>query len=486
MDMNGNVEKLILETVSEVLLEGRLEDVKAKYDEDKASVIDTLSQSDPSGNNKYLEWMAKVSFSDTADFSLEDITNVVKAYHENIQRLTSDISTPIVDANKDSFPGRAERRIKNNPKDISGYPSLGSLKLITDSLEETKKERPDRDRIYQDDRWTVIVPKTHDAACKYGVHSNWCVSTSNKRYFSQYTEDRDALLFFILWRNKRDSEDKSEYKVAINPKYDEWETPKKWSWYDMPDHDLDPNLMLNVLPSSMIEKIQRYLLVEGKRQGKIIDTGKLLKLIDDNSKYKFGERSNRVYFTTDNVEVFSFLPNYNNAFEYIEDNGVDGMNTVVSVNKTTGRFSLKDVRSEMGTPVATYKHWFRHYSDEKDYVTYIYGLSSELTIPQELRDEVETKVKQELIRVGGMWIQTRTNRLTVGDIVRWKKGRGYWNQRNNSWNESIIDRQTPSGYLVTGKTDEYPNGKRFKPNYNTTMDVWHPFDENLDLSGRDN
>ena len=40
--MNNKIQQLILETVGEVLLEGRLEDVKAKY-EGNDSLIDTLS-----------------------------------------------------------------------------------------------------------------------------------------------------------------------------------------------------------------------------------------------------------------------------------------------------------------------------------------------------------------------------------------------------------------------------------------------------------
>jgi hypothetical protein len=123
-----------IQNVLGVLLEGRLEDVKAKYDDNMSNIIDNLSQGDPSGNNKYLDWMVKV-YIDYPQTS--EILKVVSSYHENLQRLTSQISTPIVDANKSDFPGTAERRVKNNPKDISGYPTFKSLKLITDTLEET-------------------------------------------------------------------------------------------------------------------------------------------------------------------------------------------------------------------------------------------------------------------------------------------------------------------------------------------------------------
>lgn len=489
--------KETIQNVLNVLFEGRLEDVKAKYDDKMSNIIDNLSQGDPSGNNKYLDWMAKV-YKDYPQTN--EILKVVSSYHENLQRLTSQISTPIVDANKNLFHGRSESRVKNNPKDIAGFPSFESLKLIVTALEETKKERPDRDSIYQDDRWTVIVPKTHEAACKYGVHSNWCVSTSNSNYFRQYTKERDSLLFFILWRNKRDDNDKTEYKVAINARFRDWEDPKKWDWFDMPDHEMDPSLMLNVFPKNMIEKVQRYLVVEGKKQGKIIDTSKITKLIDDNAVYKFGESSGYIYFTTNSVQNFSKLPGYNYSFRHgRQSDSINEKNTVIYINKATGDFSTSTLNYDIWgegrqrrdndgnlytepRSLDAYQSWSSHYRNEKDFVQFVYGLDSSLTIPQELRDEIETKVKRELTELGGMWIQTRTTNLNVGDKVKWKKGRGYWQQRNSQWNESTIDRQTPSGFFVTGPTEEFPKGKRFKPSNSTSMDVWHSFSNNLDLS----
>jgi hypothetical protein len=491
---------ILKETIKNVvgqLLEGRLEDVKAKYGEDMSNIIDNLSQGDPSGNNKYLSWMAKV-YQDTPQ--TDQIIKAVTEYHNGIQKLNSNFTTPIVDSNKGEYPGRAERRVKNNPKDIMGYPSLNSLKLVVDALEETKKERPDRDRIYQDDRWTVVVPKTHEAACKYGRHSNWCVSTANSSYFGSYTKDRDALLFFILWRNKRNVEDKTEYKVAINARFREWENPKSWNWYDMPDRNLDPELMLNVLPHSMIEKIQKYLVGEGKRQGKIIDSSQILKMINDNAKVVLGEHNEYVYLLTDDLTAFSSLPGYSDRFRWRNPEDYNSRNSVVYINKTQGDFNYGQFNTDLWgegyerrnretgeyytepPALGAYKSWKRNYSGRQDFVNYVMNLPNEIEVPGEIREEIESKAREDLTPIGGMWVETRTTGLNVGDTVRWKKGRGWYDQRYNQWNNSIIDRQTPSGYFVTGKTDEYPKGKRFKPSRNTSMDVYHEFGDNIDLS----
>ena len=44
--------------LEDIILEGRLEDVKKKYSDLDPNIIDYLSENDPSGDNKYLEWMS--------------------------------------------------------------------------------------------------------------------------------------------------------------------------------------------------------------------------------------------------------------------------------------------------------------------------------------------------------------------------------------------------------------------------------------------
>jgi hypothetical protein len=489
--MEINLKNLIKESLS-VLLEGRLEDVKAKYSEieGSAGAIDQLSQGDPSGNNKYLEWMAKISFTDeTSEFRVEDLISVVTAYHQGLPRVNSQFSTPIVDENKAMFPGRAERRVKNNPKDINSYPTFNSLKLITDALEETKKERPDRDRIYQDDKWTIIVPKSHDAACKYGVHSNWCVSTSNPTYFKRYTEDRKALLFFIIWRNKRNESDKTEYKIAINAKYKDWENPKEWDWYDMPDHTMDPNLMLNIFPPKMVEVVQRYLVKEGKAKGLIVDKAKLGELITNNSTTTLGTSEDGTYFLTNNIEAFRGLEDYEYTTRWSNVQDINnGVYRVFVSNQGRIEVSSVEWRSDQSNEalIDDFKSWTKYYKRDRDFFRYIHQMNSDVTPNQEAKENFNARVRGILSEAGGMWVETRTTDLNVGDRVRFKKGRGYWDQQRNPWNTTTIDRQTPSGFFVTGKTDQYPKGRRFKPSYNASMDVWHSFEGDINLEASNN
>ena len=59
---------------SNLILEGRKEDAIRKYGEEHIELINLLSDADPSGNNKYLNWMVGASLGE-----LEDNNNIPTA-----------------------------------------------------------------------------------------------------------------------------------------------------------------------------------------------------------------------------------------------------------------------------------------------------------------------------------------------------------------------------------------------------------------------
>jgi hypothetical protein len=471
---------VIRETIKDVvgqLLEGRLEDVKAKYGEDMSNIIDDLSQNDPSGNNKYLAWMAKAYKEDNSQ--LNQIIKAVGEFHKGVKKLNTNFTTPIVDSNKDVFPGRAERRVKNNPKDINSFPSLKSLTLITDVLAEMTPIRDDRDKIYQDEKYTVIVPKTREASCKYGVHSNWCVSTSNSGYFDSYTKNRGALLFFVLWRNKYDTDDVVEYKMAANPKYDQWNNPSVWQWYSKKDRSIEGDLALNIFPPNLISSIQNYLKDEGFKKGVLFDVESKVREVMETEDI-IAQNSDFVFFKTDDFRKYYSMPSYRNAEPYdIRRGGENETNYMMGMNKKTGHLQFKRVGNI--SHERQYKNWIGSRSKDIDYAQYALGFNNmgDMNIKPELINSIESEATRVLSQRGGEWFRVQGNTLVIGDKIRWKKGRGYWQQRNAMWNEATIDRQTPAGFFVTAPTEEFPKGKRFKPTSNW-MDKWVDYD-NINL-----
>jgi hypothetical protein len=270
-----DIRRIILE---ELILENRVDDALNLLDKflNKNNVkeptqlkffegFDILVDGDPSGNHKYLQWMTKrlmehqLTVSDTRPIGglkhliprANGIVNVVKSYHDNIERASN--------------------------KDINSFKSLGSLRdeviRINQKIkekEEEKRAKKEIDKIYEDDRWLVVVPKSHLASCKYGAGTQWCTTSKHTdEHFNEYTED--GILFYFI--DKQSSSDEYFYKLAmyiedvehyINGNfsaYDEWEI------YDAEDDEHKSSTILPFLPKKLISSINDYLTSKEKVEG---------------------------------------------------------------------------------------------------------------------------------------------------------------------------------------------------------------------------
>ena len=104
-------------------------------------------------------------------------------------------------------------------KDINNYDSLDSLEQAIskheNKLRREVKKIEGADVIYEDDRFTVILPLNYKSSCYYGSGTKWCV-TSSESYFDRY--NGDGKVFFVIDKTAK-SNDKF-YKVAIQQKFD--------------------------------------------------------------------------------------------------------------------------------------------------------------------------------------------------------------------------------------------------------------------------
>lgn len=243
-----------------ILKEGRLEDLITKYSSSLPGVwIEELSKKDPSGNNKYLEWMVKEvikmqEFSDDIEASVEKIVDVTLCFHENVNRLNQKSVTEALEI--DGLTPEIEKIIKS-PKDINVY-SVETVELLCQYFEKNVSKSASRIKIYEDNRYLVVSPLTHKASCQYGAHSNWCVSTSNVTYYNRYTSD--GILVFVI-DNKSTNPKKPEansYKFAIYLKYEDYLNPYNWQFFDMEDAEVSSALIISFLPNTILQKIEKY------------------------------------------------------------------------------------------------------------------------------------------------------------------------------------------------------------------------------------
>jgi hypothetical protein len=486
--MNKNIESLILETVGEVLLEGRLEDVKSKYP-DNDPLIDRLSQSDPSGNNKYLEWMTKMALGQGTDEGIptsDKIVDVVTRFHSNMARINNNMSSEIVSNNPDLYPGRETRRVSNNPKDINSYSSINGLEKVVIEAEENAPNRDDRNKLYQDQNWTVIVPKTHDASCKYGRHSAWCVSTSNDRWYNNYTSN--GMLAFVLWRKKTEGmQREGEYKVAAYIKY---ENPdyKNWEWYNKQDNRMDNDLPLAVFPPELIQSIKDHVQVHMRTSG-------YLKDIDE---AELEEKTHLLNISGDeDKKVYTFVPKPEVDSSWLEKydtrrhntnlwNNVDWTQVIpiIQLREPLGKMNGYQIDlTRLYRNLKNVGRWYRNRTPLMIFQENLgYGIRGLLSDQKTM--ELYNFTKEHFRNNFKGYMDVQSTDLAIGDYVRWERRTRADRRSHGRWRQGEIIRQTPSGYMVVNVEGE-DKPARFKPSYSKWMGKrYEP--ENLDMSIWDN
>lgn len=163
---------------------------KAKRELDK-DIFNKLEDINPFPTNKgFTEWIIRNY--------LQDKTILDKA---------NEISDALEKFNK--------LRLTNNlkEKDITRYTVDQILSLngkqIVSKTEEKKSAKNDADKLYEDDTWLLIKPKTYASACLYGKNTKWCVSSRDKgQKFKEYSST-GSLLFLINKKNPKE-------KYALN------------------------------------------------------------------------------------------------------------------------------------------------------------------------------------------------------------------------------------------------------------------------------
>ena len=229
-----------------LLIENRVSQVKEKYDI-PATVWEPMVSGSASiaKNQKYLEWIAKV-WSEKVS-TPENI---------KIQQVDGTVWTGVLNGLLSTIEEFDRVRPNLKKKDLYQYKNRQE---VIDSLEQYKKEKTrniethkESEVVYEDDRFKVVVPKSHTASCYYGAGTKWCTaSTTNPGHFSNY--DKEGKLFYIL--DKQASTSDKYYKVALNKTYKGSNT-----FYDAADSSIPDREDISKIFShpELVDKINEY------------------------------------------------------------------------------------------------------------------------------------------------------------------------------------------------------------------------------------
>ena len=120
-------------------------------------------------------------------------------FMEDLQKLRGMFS----DGYLDIFLRAKERRmISGTQADLNQYKSIAELGRFVSSLDvdailgQTKGEqsnavhaaKDDIEKLYEDDEWIILVPKTHEASCYWAKGAHWCTAyRDSDEYFNEYS-----------------------------------------------------------------------------------------------------------------------------------------------------------------------------------------------------------------------------------------------------------------------------------------------------------
>lgn len=161
------------------------------------ATFDQLKALDPTPTFKYLEKIIGFYLNDKVH--IKELGQVVSRFHTLLNR----------------------NQVKT--RDINAFKSFNDLRSETQSSEtqyalkkEIKSRSKDYDRVYEDRDWIVIIPRTHEASCKYGAGTKWCTSAEDAGHYKSYTEIGITLYYII---SKKFTKENRFYKMAVAVNY---------------------------------------------------------------------------------------------------------------------------------------------------------------------------------------------------------------------------------------------------------------------------
>ena len=191
-------------TLLQLLLEDRVDDVRNRYGDHPSlspDIFDAIikGSADIAPNQKYLEWIV-----DRLIKSQLDNPESPASTKDSVEEVLSFVS---------AFD-KAQNRLEQ--KDLYQYATVDELfKVLTAADSQQRRQvsdREDAEKVYESDRYVVVVPETKEASCYYGAGTKWCTAQTDRDYFKNYKENGE--LYYIIDKTKPTSD--PFYKLALN------------------------------------------------------------------------------------------------------------------------------------------------------------------------------------------------------------------------------------------------------------------------------
>ena len=140
---------------------------------------------------------------------LNNFLGSINSFHNNQQYIDKEVLKRFKNAltwANDEVANKNVDKIYSSPKDINSFDFV-TLKIFTDTLNKYVNEKKTYkqvkkgvNKIYDDGRFLVVEPETHESSCFYGKNTKWCTTSEKSDYFDKYT--KQGRLFYFLDKKK--------------------------------------------------------------------------------------------------------------------------------------------------------------------------------------------------------------------------------------------------------------------------------------------
>ena len=220
---------------SEIILESRVDEFKTKYGQKYSSeqldkIVDNVPQ-------KFLDWVGKHFESINFQANFQSLVQYLREF----EKISSNL--PLTDIN--SYKNITE--LYNALNEYANKPRRNFKKVEGGNV------------VYEDDRFFIVNPLTHNSSCYYGKGTKWCTAADSDHQFNQYNQD--GKLFYIL--DKTLPTNDPLYKVALLKKFNGDTT-----FYDAQDETIKKDKWIPQI-DKLLSAIDNYLEEEYGEQLKI-------------------------------------------------------------------------------------------------------------------------------------------------------------------------------------------------------------------------
>ena len=175
-----------------LISEGRVEQFETKYG--KKFSPEQLKRISKLVQPKYLDWVGKNVDSINFDENFDKLVDAVKKF------VLIGSNLPVTD-------------LYQYPNSTKLFQALADYE---NKAKRTIRKVEGGNVVYDDSRFFVVNPLTHESSCYYGKGTKWCTSAESNSHFNRYNED--GKLFYVI--DKSLSTNNPEYKIAILKKFD--------------------------------------------------------------------------------------------------------------------------------------------------------------------------------------------------------------------------------------------------------------------------